>query len=311
MRRILPSLAALEAFEAVARHGHVTRAAEELGRTQSAVSRQIANLEEFARRPLFVRERKRLVLNEAGLFFSKAIGRLLTELEVETARLVSFGTKDRVLRLGVLPTFASSWLMPRLAGFSDSNAEIELHLVKGLGRLDFERLGVDAAIECIEGEPQDLGCHHLLDETIVAVVAPSVHSDREAGSQAFDQLAMPTRPDAWHKWIDTRGQPTTRSGLRFENYGMMIEAACLGFGVAVLPTLYIAKELESGRLITPFGDPIPSGRSYWLTYPDSSASKPKVTSFIAWLMEHRDQPAPMPAPVAPEQRRAATPGFAT
>src|SRR3546814_10788735 len=75
MRRILPTLPALEAFEAVARLGHVTKAADELGRTQSAVSRQIANLESFARRPLFVRDKKRLILNDAGDFFFEAVSR--------------------------------------------------------------------------------------------------------------------------------------------------------------------------------------------------------------------------------------------
>src|SRR3546814_19377205 len=129
MRRILPTLPALEAFEAVARLGHVTKAADELGRTQSAVSRQIANLESFARRPLFVRDKKRLILNEAGDFFFEAVSRVLNELEIEPARLLTFGSMDRVLRLGVLPTFGSRWLMPRLASFPDRKRGVKVKRV--------------------------------------------------------------------------------------------------------------------------------------------------------------------------------------
>src|SRR5690606_8316615 len=100
----------------------------------------------------------------------------LDELEAETARLIAYGKDDHTLRLGVLPTFGTRWLMPRLAGFAE-NSESELHLVKGLGRPDFERLQVDASIECCNSEPIEAGmvAHHLLDEQIVAVIAPSLY----------------------------------------------------------------------------------------------------------------------------------------
>src|SRR3546814_11841102 len=107
MRRILPTLPALEAFEAVARLGHVTKAADELGRTQSAVSRQIANLESFARRPLFVRDKKRLILNEAGDFFFEAVSRVLNELEIETARLLR--SEERRVGKECVSTCRSRW----------------------------------------------------------------------------------------------------------------------------------------------------------------------------------------------------------
>lgn len=96
MRRTLPSFRALESFEAVVRCGNVTRAADELGRTQSAVSRQIANLEEFARRDLFVRDRKQLVLNHAGREYYQRLVALLDELEAETVKLVTIETVDRM-----------------------------------------------------------------------------------------------------------------------------------------------------------------------------------------------------------------------
>jgi LysR family glycine cleavage system transcriptional activator len=284
MRRTLPSFRALESFEAVARCGNVTRAADELGRTQSAVSRQIANLEEFARRDLFVRDRKHLVLNSAGRVYYQRLVSLLYELEAETIKLVTFGSDDHVLRLGVLPTFGSRWLMPRLAGFAASSS-IELHLVKGLGRDDFDRQQVDAAIECSNSQPPEVMSHHLLSEEIVAVIAPTLHQSNPQGK--FDKLHMPARSESWKDWIAARGSPFTTGNLKFDNYSMMIEAACLGFGVAVLPTIYVAAELATGRLIAPFGAPLGSGRSYWLTYPEAAHSKHKVAEFSRWLLAHK------------------------
>jgi len=286
MRRTLPSFRALESFEAVARCGNVTRAADELGRTQSAVSRQIANLEEFARRDLFVRDRKQLVLNDAGRVYYERLVLLLDELEAETVRLVTCGSDDHVLRLGVLPTFGTRWLMPRLAGFAAAGSP-ELHLVKGLGRNDFERQQVDAAIECCNSQPTDTIAHHLLDERIVAVIAPSLYESDPTGR--FDKLHMPARSDAWANWVEKYGSLFTTSNLKFDNYAMMIEAACLGFGVAVLPTIYVVPELSNGRLIAPFGAPIPSGRSYWLTLPESSRTKQKVADFTKWVLAHRHE----------------------
>lgn len=282
MRQIIRSVPALEAFEAVARLGHVTRAAEELGRTQSAISRQIANLEEFARRPLFDRKRKHLVLNDAGKNFHDAVCRILNELEVESAKLLTYGRDDRLLRLGVLPAFGSRWLMPHLAGFVENYTHVELHVVKGLGPDEFDRLNVDAAIECSEKPRPELHCEHLVDEDIVAAISPQYYES--AGKGPFSKVHMPSRTEGWAKWMEMRGAPKTAHELKFENYSMMIEAACLGLGVAVIPTLYIHKELSEGQLIAPFGDSIPSGRAYWLTYPHNSKQKQKVRDFSAWLL---------------------------
>ncbi|MEX2131862.1 MAG: LysR substrate-binding domain-containing protein [Pseudohongiellaceae bacterium] len=281
MRRKLPSIRALESFEAVFRHGNVTRAAEVLGRTQSAVSRQVANLEEFLGQDLFVRERKQLILNDTGKRYLDKIISLLDKLEEETVRLQQLVTEDNVLRLGVLPTLASRWLMPRLAGYLASGESTELHLVKGLGRIDFERQQVDAAIECAFTKPEDLVSHHLLDEYIVAVVSKEIYKDDAATE--YSKLYMPARSNAWEMWEHLHPLPVTSSCVKFENYTMMIEAACLGFGVAVIPSLYVNHDLETGRLIAPFGKPVPSGRSYWLTYPESSRSKRKVIDFMTWL----------------------------
>lgn len=281
MRRKLPSLRALESFEAVHKHGNVTRAAEELGRTQSAVSRQIANLEQFVGHELFVRDRRKLVITDIGKHYSDKIVELLDRIEEETTKLSNITSDDHVLRLGVLPTLACRWLMPRLTGFITSGSSTELHLVKGLGRFDFEQMQVDATIECCSEKPAGLICHHLFDEKIVAVISPELYN--QGDTEKYSRLYMPARSKAWDVWANANEVPATTSSIKFENYSMMIEAACLGLGIAIVPTIYVNQDLETNKLIAPFGEPVPSDRGYWLTYTESSASRPKVIELVEWL----------------------------
>lgn len=276
----------LESFEAVSRYGNVTRAAEELGRTQGAISRSISSLEEFVGKELFVRDKRKLVLKDSVRTYLDKITHALDTLERETSRFSNVTSEEHVLRLGVLPTLASRWLMPRLAEYISNSVSTELHLVKGLGRTDFERLQVDAAIECGYEEPAGLVAHRLMDEKVVAVISPDLYRDTETIS--YNKLFMPARSEAWEVWGGERDRPATDKCTMFENYTMMIEAACLGLGVAVLPTIYVEQDLESGRLVTPFGAAVSSGRAYWLTYPHGASNKPKLKEFVDWLIDNTD-----------------------
>ena len=283
MRRKLPSMRALESFEAVARFGNVTRAAEELGRTQGAVSRSIANLEAYVGQDLFIRDRRQLILKDRAKNYLEKMSSVLDTLERETASMIAAQNEENVLRLGVLPTLASRWLMPKIAGYLHLSASTELHLVKGLGRADFERQQVDVAIECAAEPPEGLQSEHLFDEEIIAVISPSILKKNK--KQKFNKLVMPARLEAWEIWSQRHHSPQVAKSTLFENYTMMIEAACLGLGVAVVPTVYVNQDLDSGRLIAPFGGCVSSGRSYWLTYSASSALKKQVVDFVSWLTQ--------------------------
>lgn len=287
MKRRLPSIITLECFEAVMRDGHVTRAAENLNLTQSAVSRQIKNLEQFVRRPLFRRERKRLVPTEAAKQFAAALDPLLSELEAQTLKLVTWGAYDKVLTLGLLPTFGSRWLIPRLSGFTSTHPDIQINIVTGLTPADFTAAKTDVAIQYGDGQWPGFITHQLQDEAIVAVIAASLINDNENPCvENFDRLHMRTRPTAWQEWSNATNSdpPAIREGTQFENFTMMIEAVRAGLGVAILPEMYIRDDLKSGRLIAPFGPAIKSKGAYYLVYAEHLAETEKVTLFKTWLL---------------------------
>ena len=287
MKRRLPSLTALECFEAVMRGGHVTRAAESLNMTQSAVSRQIKNLEDFIRQPLFRRERKRLIPTEAAKQFAEAIGPLLTELEAQTLKMITWGAYDKVLTLGLLPTFGSRWLIPRLSGFTAAHPDIQINIVTGLTHEDFVSASADVAVQYGGGDWPGYTAHRIQGETIVAVVSAELASKVTKPSIFdFDRLTMRTRPTAWSEWLNEPANDTGAAitGTQFENFTMMIEAVRAGLGVAVLPEMYVRSDLDNGRLVAPFGQPVHSQGAYYLVYPDHLAKTEKIAAFRDWLL---------------------------
>jgi len=285
MKRRIPPLTALECFDAVMRHGQVTRAADELNLTQSAVSRQIGNLEAYVGTPLFRRERKRLIATEAAEQYAAALTPLLSQVEAETLRLMAGGTDDKVLTVGLLPTFGSRWLIPRLGGFTQANPDIQLNIITGLGPFNFSADGTDLAVQYGSGTWPGVTAHQIMGEEIVAVISPDLYREGTPLS-AYDRLHMTTRPTAWATWLAANGleDQTRLGGPKFENFNMMIEGVRSGLGVAVLPLLYIADDLKAGRLIAPFGAPAVSEQAYYLVYPAATAASRKIALFRDWLL---------------------------
>lgn len=286
MRRQIPTLSALEAFEAVARLGSTSRAADELGRTQSAVSRQVLNLETFARRPLFERTQSRLVLNAAGQYLFEATGRALDRLEHAMARASAMEAGHRRIALRVWPTLGARWLMSRLAELSGAGLGVEVELSIGVDAgHDLEAMGVDAVILYGTGEWPDLAAYQLLAEELVAVAAPRAVERLGTDVSAHPWLYWEPRPGTWRRWVRARADPGTplRDGPRYQ-VSMLIEMACLGQGAAVLPRFYVERELLAGQLAAPFGAPLLTGRGYYLCYLNANARKPEFVAFKDWIL---------------------------
>ena len=296
MRRKIPSTAALAAFEAAARHQSYTKAAHELAVTQSAVCRQIASLEEFLGVALFRRGQRGVLLTEAGQRYARSVATRLDEVERDTLDLMSqagLGEALGALELAVVPTFATQWLIPRLAQFQSLHPGITVHLTPRTRPFLFEDTPLDAAIHPGESFWPGTTGQVLMPEHLIAVAAPDLIKRCLAGQacqSAEDVARLPlmqasTRPYAWRQWFESQGLKVDHdmAGARMELFSMLTEAAAQGLGAALVPSLLIERELANGRLVQLLPHAQDSGRAYRLIYPAHKAEMPGLMTFQGWL----------------------------
>lgn len=289
MRKSLPSLTALLCFDAAARHLNFTRAGEELNLTQSAVSRQIRKLEDYLGKALFRRAGKSLHLTDEGQAYAKGIMTHLNGLEAETLKLLSDDAADMRLNVGTFPTFGSHWLIPRLPDFTRQYPDIQLNLTTGTRPFDFASGDIDVAIQHGKGDWPGVDATLLIEEQVVAVCAPSLLQDQQRPAPAdllkHRLLNLQTRLYAWPDYLTAKGLDTNKAipGPTFETFSMMIRAARSGLGIAIVPTLFVQEELNSGHLIAPFGEAIASGRGYYVTTSPAKRRIKRIDHFIQWV----------------------------
>ena len=294
-RLSIPPLAALTAFEAAARHGSFTKAAEELNLTQGAVSRQVALIEDQLGLKLFERVRQRVMLTPAGAAYAADIRDSLQQLSAATINAMAFRGTGGVLNLAILPTFGTRWLIPRLPGFFQAYPGVTVNFATRLVPFDFKPEGLDAAIHF--GDPIWPGArlHRLMGEVIVPVASPEMIA-RFRLREPADLLNVPllqqaTRPHAWKNWLQAQGLPTESAvmGPRFEQFAMVAQAACAGLGAAIVPHFLVEDEIRSGALAVPFERPLMSSEAYYLVYPEEKAERPAVVAFRDWLLAQCDR----------------------
>ncbi len=288
MRRRLPSTGALVAFEAAARHQSFTRAADELALTQSAVCRQIAGLEATLGVALFRRTRRGVALTPAGAAYARRVAARLDAIEADALDLRAGSGERQVVELAVVPTFATRWLLPRLARFAAEAPQVQLNLHVRTRPFLFDGSGLDAAVYAGDGHWAGCDCRPLMGERLVAVCSPAlVPAGGVADSAALGRLPLlqqTTRPDAWRRWFAQAGVEVDGAlqGPRHELFSMSIEAAVQGLGVALVPAMFVAEELASGRLVQPLPLAFDSDRGYYLAVPEGPAP-PAVQALAAWL----------------------------
>ena len=294
-RRYLPSINLLIAFEAVARNESVSSAADELSLTQSAISRQLQKLERQLDIQLFTRTKKRLKLSMAGADYVREIRKALQQISQASLQL-KVNPEGGVLNLGVLPTFGARWLAPRMGEFLDANPGISLNLNTRLAPFDFDLENLDAAVHY--GMPDWPGAEHtlLMNEMVIPACSQEFAHHNSIDAPA-DMLRLPllhlqTRPNAWAQWMETHGvfeRPV--SGMVFDQFATMSQAAIYGVGIALLPPFLIERELSDGRLIPAFGKPTSSSGNYYFVWPRKNASYGPVIRFRDWISQAAHQHA--------------------
>lgn len=290
MRRKIPSTAALAAFESAARHQSFTLAASELALTQSAIGRQISNLEEFVGMKMFRRTRRGVALTAAGVRYSRAIRARLDEVERDTLALMSSGGAGGSIELAVVPTFATHWLIPRLGAFRLKNPAIAVNLHVHTRAFLFSQTGMDAAIHASAGGWPGTRADKLMDEEMTIVCSPSVWPHRgQPSARAVAKLPliqMTTRPYAWREWFSAQGLEIEGDmvGDRMELFSMAAQAATHGLGVALLPRFFVERELDSGELVVLIGKTFQSGLSYYLIHPEGDEIATTFQVFREWVL---------------------------
>ncbi|TGT75122.1 LysR family transcriptional regulator [bacterium M00.F.Ca.ET.159.01.1.1] len=287
-RRLLPNTAALAAFEAVARLGSFTAAARELDLTQGAVSRQINLLEEQFGRRLFERDSRNVRLSAAGEIYAEAVRSALGQLRDAALGLMS-NRHGGVLNLAILPTFGTRWLMPLIPDFVARHSDITINFATRVGRFDFGRERLDAAIHHGMPDWPDAESTLLMRETVMPVVSPEFLATRDIATPAdisrLPLLHMATRPGAWSEWFEEQGlEAPTGPGMQFEQFGTVAQACMAGLGVALLPEILIAGELQRGQLVPAPGQPMQSRSAYYLVVPHDKRGHPPVATFRDWLL---------------------------
>lgn len=300
-RQDLPKLELLRSFEAAARTLSFTTAAAELFLTQSAVSRQIQQLEAGMGVPLFERQHRALALTEAGRTMQRAVVDSLARLRDATLAIRASARNQQQLRqvaVTCTPGFASLWLIPRLARFTASHPQVDVRISATLDVLDLERSQIDFAIRFAPTHAGD-GVP-LFEETLQPVCAPALlnnpanplaspadlvnHTLLAVDNPGNYPVGTPLTVE-WEPWLKVMGlsEVRTKNTLRFTSYADSISAAVAGQGVAIGRFPLLDELLRDKRLVTPFGGGAASQRAYYLAMGPGAAENPDAQDFAAWL----------------------------
>ncbi len=296
MHKGLPSLDLLKGFEAAARNLSFTKAGAELFLTQSAISRQIKALEDELGVPLFRRRHRELLLTEAGQTLYKAVGEALHTLREAAARLSS--RAGGLLTVTTTISFASLWLVPRLAEFRRLHPEIDVRIAATNDMIDLDRDGIDVAVRYCLPRVAPAGAIALFGEKAFPVCAPALAvSGQLASPLDLSKYVLlhyddPERRSPWLSWevwfelVKTHGVKPAGT-LRFSHYDQMIRAALDGQGIALGRSPLVDGWVKEGRLVLPFGGRFISSpstaRAYYVVLASAAKDRREVQRFSAWV----------------------------
>jgi len=302
----LPPLAQLEAFEASARHLSFTKAGDELALTQSAVSRQIAALEEHYGLALFRRLHRALRLTDDGQALFQVVTEVLGQLHQIGAALKR-ERRAKTVVVTTTPGFAGLWLIPRLTGFMAAHADVDVRISAVYTLVNLNRDGVDLAIRYQTEEGAGEGAELLFGDVVMPVCSPRLLRDPARPLKVPDDLRhhvllyLDSGPGAdmqdWPMWLRAMKLEGVKpaSVLHFSQFDQLINAAVSGQGVALGRSPLLQQMLRTRQLVAPFKKTVASPRSYYLVRSATAARKPEVEAFAAWVREEARRAAGDPA----------------
>ncbi|MFA3915452.1 LysR substrate-binding domain-containing protein [Ruegeria hyattellae] len=285
MMQAIPSLAAIRAFEAAARHQSFTRAAEELGMSQASVSYQIRVLEERLGFRLFARAARKVHLTRDGERLAKSV------VEAFDLMRAAFQTveadQQATLTISATPTFSANWLAPNIGRFQIAHSEIAVRVLAHEERADFARAEVDLAIRYGDGDFPGLRAHRLMPTEFTPVFGPALGAGPRTPAELFDFPLISPGDSYWRIWMEQAGCDAALldrlTGTSMASQTEAAQAAMAGHGIAMLSPRFFAQDFASGRLIQPFDLVATDGMAHWLVYPESRRNLSKIRLFRRWI----------------------------
>lgn len=291
----LPSMSLLRCFDAAARHESFTAAAEELGMTQGAVSRQVKELEAQLGTALFHREGRGVRLTGPGKALAPLIKSDLQRLRSTIGHAIASGAKREILTISAPPTFASRWLVPRLPTFKATRPDLELYMISRADPFDMLEEKVDVAIHFGRANWPATSLTPLCPENLVIVGSPNLENAHEDMplSEIFDLplLHNATRAELWRQLYESLFDTprALQSGSYFDQLSLIISAAVAGMGVAILPTYLIENEMRHGELVVLAAPKISTSESYFTARP-AGIRNPLAKEFQDWIRKQVTNP---------------------
>ncbi|MFA7665607.1 MAG: transcriptional regulator GcvA [Burkholderiaceae bacterium] len=302
MARRLPPLNPLRVFEAVARAENLTLAAQELHVSQSAVSRQVATLENYLGVELFRRERHGVSLTQTGRAYARQIIPAFEALSQATEKLLDEHTTG-VLKVRTYTTFTAKWLIPRLPDFRARHPDIEIVISNGVREVDFDRDQVDLAIQFGNGSWSRTTVDLLFEDQIEPVCSPQFAERAQGTTKDLDDLLTERllvsyyRRTDWEDWLAATGRTEVAANVERMSFSTSVltwQAALDGLGIAIGQTAMLQEEFASGRLIRPFQAPVVRpDMGHYLVRPAAQRYSRKVEVFTDWALSAiGDGPSP-------------------
>jgi LysR family transcriptional regulator, glycine cleavage system transcriptional activator len=293
--RRLPPLASLRSFEAAARLLSFSGAARELFVTPTAVSHQIRSLEEWLGVKLFDRTTRSVRLTQVGRRYQPVVQAAFEQLESATQSIAAEATAE-VVCVTTTTSFASKWLIPRLASFKALYPDIDVRISTQTESVDLAREGLDLGIRYGAGTWPGMVSERLQNARVFPVCSPDLLSGpvplkTPSDLASHTLLHVSTMPDDWRVWLTAVGATGVDpvGGMTFELWLAALQAATDGLGVALGQDTLIQNDLAAGRLVAPFEIDVPADFAYYVVTPERAPRSPAAEHFRDWLLEQRQR----------------------
>ncbi|MET2833027.1 LysR substrate-binding domain-containing protein [Mesorhizobium shangrilense] len=289
MGRKIPPFAAIRAFEALARHGNLQAAGDELGISASAISHQVKSFESHVGTKLLIKSDNRLRITKAGSLLATELRDILDQLEAAMIK-VSLARKTGRISINLFPSLAELWMVPLLARFAEQYPEISVTLITSPEKVDLSGSDIDLAFQYGVEPSGAYKSIALIQETITPVCSKAFLARRGPITQASDLLSYPliycaSAPDEWRIWMEQNHVSLGDVGhwLEVDTRSAALQAAQQNMGIAIGRRPFVDLALAQGTLVPIFKQPTLTGMTYFLVAPARSWSAGNVRTFSTWL----------------------------